>query len=153
MASEEQIKEEARIFINNDLTVEETSTQLGISKRTFQLHMSALKVVDNGLYKLVKEKTDKLQIKGRLEGAKKGKRKPNWSKETVFQIADAVIANELTYEEAEKRFGIPKSTIYEMLKSDYIDEDRKTKLDAVVQANIRRKNLAFIINENKRRYK
>ena len=59
----------------------------------------------------------------------------------------------MTYEEAEKKFGIPKSTIYEMLKSDYIDEDRKTKLDAVVQANISRKNLALIKNENKRRYK
>ena len=74
MASEEQIKEEARIFINNDLTVEETSTQLGISKRTFQLHMSALKVVDNGLYKLVKEiaikrKTSQQQINYKLKDA------------------------------------------------------------------------------------
>lgn len=149
MASNEQIINEAKTFINNDLNVSETSTQLRISKRTFQLHMKALEVIDKGLYKLVQEKTERLQVEGRLKGGSKGKRKPIWTKEKALEIADVVISHELTFEEAEKRFGIPKSTIYEMLNSDYIDADRKNQLKNVVLANIKKKNLALIMEENR----
>lgn len=76
ITSNEQIINEAKTFINNYLNVSETSTQLRISKRTFQFHMKALEVIDKGLYKLVQEKTERLQVEERLKGGSKGKRKP-----------------------------------------------------------------------------
>ena len=89
--------------------------------------MKALEVIDKGLYKLVQEKTERLQVEGRLKGGSKGKRKPIWTKEKALEIADVVISHELTFEEAENRCGIPKSTMYEMLNSDYIAADRTSQ--------------------------
>ena len=49
-------------------------------------------------------------------------------KEEANNIAKEIISKHLTYEEAENIFGIPKSTIYEMVHSNYIDSNLSMKL-------------------------
>ncbi len=46
----------------------------------------------------------------------------------------------MTYEEASKKYGIPKSTIYDMVHSDYVSNDDKFMLDVLGISNNINKN-------------
>ena len=149
MATNDQIINEANEYINNDLTIEETSKKLGISKRTLPLHFKSLELIDSGLFKLVTDKKELQQVRGRVKGGQNGKRNVTWTVEQARFIADEFVKQGLTYEEAEKVFDIPKSTIFEMLNSDAIDEDRRKKLVIAIEENIRKKSIDRIIEENR----
>ena len=55
--NEKQIIEEAKLYISNDKTISDTACDLGISKRTLQLHIKKLEAINPELYKLVLEKS------------------------------------------------------------------------------------------------
>lgn len=130
-----KIIEEANIYISNELSIKETASLLGVSKRTLQIHLSRLEEIDKKLYKLVSEKKSKNIKEGRILGGKIGKATPRYSKELANKIANEIILSELTYEEAALEFGIPKSTIYEMVHSSYIDANTKNMLELVALSN------------------
>lgn len=133
--NKEKIIEEAKEYVNNDLTVEETASLLGISKRTFQIHLKQLGVIDPLLHNLVLAKKESNMKIGRIKGGEIGRSHPSYTKEEAIRIANLIIVNEYTYEEASEKFKIPRSTIYEMVHSSYIPMDMKTSLDRVAVAN------------------
>ena len=63
MASNEDIIKEAEYYLSHDVTNDEASKALGISKRSFQLHMKKLAEIAPDKYKLVQDKIS-MQVKG-----------------------------------------------------------------------------------------
>ena len=135
-----RIREEALTYIGNDKTVAETALELGISRRTLQIHLKQIGVVDPLLYGLVLKKKESNMKTGRIIGGMTGKATPSYTKEEANRIADGIIENCYTYEEASKVYGIPKSTIYEMVHSSYVSEGVKMMLDLVAISNNKTKN-------------
>ena len=135
-----EIIREAHEYISNDLTEKETAEKLGISRRTLQLHLDKLKDIDPLLYNLVLIKKSKNIKVGRVRGGQNGKATPSYTQEKAISIANGIIDNSYTYEEASKVYGIPRSTIYEMVHSSFIPEDTRMLLDGVAITNNKNKN-------------
>jgi len=135
MARNEEILKEAEYYLNNDVTFEQASFDLGISKRTLQLHMKKLESIAPDKFKLVQDKKENRVRQGRVVGGSIGKRNPTWSRDEAIVIAKKMVEENLTYEQAEKEFGIPKSTIHEMTHSDLKDEKIESLLYALAVAN------------------
>ena len=136
-----KIIEEARTYISNDKTVAETAEELGVSRRTLQIHLKQIGVVDPLLYSLVLKKKESNLKTGRVKGGTIGKiTAPTYTKEEANIVANGIIRESYTYEEAAKVYGIPKSTIYEMVHSDFVSETTKMQLDIVAAHNNRKKN-------------
>lgn len=136
----QQIIREAVEYINNDLTERETAEKLGISRRTLQLHLNKLVEIDSVLYNLVLKKKQSNVIAGRSKGGKAGKVIPTYTREDANIVANGIIRESYTYEEAASIYGVPKSTIYEMVHSDFVPENTKMQLDLVAAHNNRIKN-------------
>ena len=137
----EQIIIEAKEYIDNDLTERETAEKLGISRRTLQLHLSKLGEIDPELHKLVLNKKESNLKAGRVKGGQIGKiTSPTYTKEEANIVANGIIRESYTYEEAAMVYGVPKSTIYEMVHSDFVPEETKMQLDIVAARNNRKKN-------------
>ena len=135
-----EIIREAQEYISNDLTEKETAEKLGISRRTLQLHLRKLEDIDPVLYNLVLMKKKSNVIAGRSKGGKLGKVTPTYTKEDANIVANGIINESYTYEEAAAVYGVPKSTIYEMVHSDYVDENTKMQLDIIAARNNKKKN-------------
>jgi len=149
MASNEDILKEAKYYLDNNVTIEQASKDLGISKRTFQLHLGKLKDISPDMYKLVTDKKEASMKQGRVVGGTLGKRGPSWSVEDANRITKAMISQNMTYEEAEERFGIPKSTIYEMVHKTS-DDETDSILYALAEANRKGIPLDTVLNRYKR---
>ena len=134
------IIQEAQEYISNDLNERETAEKLGISRRTLQIHLKKLGDIDPLLYNLVLMKKKSNIQTGRIKGGKIGKATPTYTSLEANKIANGIIENSYTYEEASKVYGIPKSTIYEMVHSSYISEEVKMQLDLVASSNNKNKN-------------
>lgn len=132
---DENIIKEAYAYINNDKTVAETAEELGISKRTFQLHIKKLEIISPELHDLVLEKQKSNQNAGRRIGGAKGKRGVSYTEEEAQTIASEIISQHLTYQEAETIHGRPSSTIYDIVHSSYISLEMKDKLDITATEN------------------
>ena len=145
-----QIIQEAKTYLNSDKTIEETAKDLKISKRTLQLHLRKLDTIDPELHKLVLAKKESMQIKGRIKGGTIGKATPSYTKEEAERVANKIIVNGYTYEEAAKRLGIPKSTIYEMVHSELVGKDLKNMLEAVAIANNKGLTVEELVAKNRR---
>ena len=135
-----EIIKEAQEYISNDLTERETAEKLGISSRTLQLHLKKLENIDPVLYNMVLMKKKSNIIAGRSKGGKLGKAVPTYTKEDANIVANGIIRESYTYEEAAITYGVPKSTIYEMVHSDFVPEEVKMQLDLVAAHNNRIKN-------------
>lgn len=142
MANDEQIVKEAEYYINNDVSVDEASKHLGISRRTFQLHMKRLEEINPVVFNLFVEKKNGNVIRGNIRGGTIGKRKPNWTKEEALDMANQIIAGEMTYDQAEEKTGIPKSTIYEMTHNGVTDDTVLSLLYCLSEANRRGMSLS-----------
>ena len=150
MTNEEKIISEANTYLNSNKTMEETAKELGISKRTLQLHLGRLDVIDPELNKLVLAKKESNQKNGRIKGGQIGKVKPSYTKEEAENIANEIIKHGYTYEEASKRLNIPKSTIYEMVHSKLVSKNLRDMLDAVAVANNKGLTVEELVAKNKR---
>lgn len=135
MASDEIILEEADYYLNNDVTIEQASADLKISKRTLQLHLKKLESIDPDKFKLVTDKKKNNERQGRIKGGTIGRRGATWSEGQAKNIAAQMIRDQLTYSEAEDKVGIPKSTIYEMVHKGIEDDYTQSLLLALSEAN------------------
>jgi len=152
MATEEQIIKEAEYYLNNNVTIQQASHDLNISKRTLQLHIKKLEEISPLTFKLVQEKI-KLNIKeGNVKGGSTGKRGPSWTKEQATEIATKIIENEMTYQEAEDFFGIPSSTIHDMVKKGVFDQEKISLLYALSEANRRGVSISEFIEQHKKEH-
>lgn len=138
--NKEEIIKEANFYLNNDLTEREAALELGISRRTLQLHLKKLGEIDVLLYDAVLKKKESNVKTGRIKGGVQGKATPSYTKEEAIAVANIMLGESLTYEEAAKRCNIPKSTIFEMLKSDFIPEKVRMQLDLLAIRNNKNKN-------------
>jgi len=135
MASNEEIIKEANYYLEHDENINESSSALGISRRTFQIHMEKLKDISPEKYKLVKEKKENNIRLGVVKGGSIGKRGPSWSDDDANMVAKKMVEKSLTYQEAEKELGIPKSTLHEMTHKGNIDEVTESLLYRLALAN------------------
>ena len=142
MASDDQIIKEAEYYIDNNVSIDQASENLGISRRSFQLHMKKLEQINPVLFKLYIEKKNGNVIRGNIRGGTIGKRKPNWTKEEALDMANQIIAGEMTYDQAEEKTGIPKSTIYEMTHNGVTDDTVLSLLYCLSEANRRGMSLS-----------
>lgn len=139
--NKEQIVLEAKEYINNNLTERETAEKLGVSRRTLQLHLKQLYLIDPMLHSLVVKKKESNLKAGRIKGGQIGKiTSPTYTRIDALRIARGIINNSYTYEEAADVYGVPKSTIYEMVHSDYVPEYMQMQLDLVAARNNKKKN-------------
>jgi len=137
MASNEDIIREANYFLDNDVTVEQASRDLGVSKRTLQLHLKKLESIAPDTFRLVEDKKKANEKRGRVVGGTLGKRKPMWSEEDAKDAVQSMLDGQMTYRKAEEELGIPRSTLYEMTHSDEIDSETSSLLYTLSQANKR----------------
>lgn len=135
MANDEQILKEANYYLDNDLTIEQASRDLGISKRTLQLHLKKLESIAPDVFKLVVDKKISNERRGKIKGGTLGKRGPSWTEEDAISIASKMIEKELTYEQAEKEFGIAHTTLHEMMNKGIKDLDTTSLLYALTMAH------------------
>ena len=136
MIDDNIIVKEAEEYVSNNKTVEETAKDLGISKRTLQLHFKRLQKINENLHKKVLEKQETAQQIGRIKGGQVGKSHSHFTKEQAEKIANTIITKALSYKDAEEEFGLPKSTIYEVVHSDLVSRELRDKLDILAEANI-----------------
>ena len=145
MIDNNKIIEEAKIYLNSNLTMSETAEKIGISKRTLQLHILKLEDINAVLYRQVLEKKAANQEAGRKAGGLIGKREKIHTKEEVIEFANMMINEQLSYDELASITSIPKSTLWELMHSDYIDGETNNKLDLVAKANRRNKSVSEVI--------
>ena len=132
---ETQILEEAKTYLEKDLTLKETAKVLNVHIRTLQIHIKKLAELDPSLYTLVLEKQKSNMISGRKRGGELGKRSPSYTKEEAISYANLLIHNQMTYQEMAEVTGIPSSTIYDMVHSSYVPEEVQIQIQMVADAN------------------
>ena len=137
MASNQDILKEAFYYLENDVTIEQASSALGISKRTLQLHLQKLESISPLTFALVKDKKISNERRGKVKGGTLGKRVPTWTEDQAMGAAQIMINGGLTYEEASKVLGIPTSTLHEMIHKGVKDPDTTSLLYALSEANRR----------------
>lgn len=141
MASNEDILKEADYYLDNDVTIEQASSDLGISKRTLQLHLQKLKSIAPDKFVLVTDKKKSNERRGKITGGSLGKRGATWTDEQALDAAQIMINGGLTYEQASQVLNIPSSTLYEMIHKGVTDPDTTSLLYALSEANRRNMSL------------
>ncbi len=152
MANKEDMIKEAEYYLNNDVTIEQASHDLGISKRTFQLHLKKLESSAPDIYKLVKDKKESRIRQGQSKGGSLGKRGPTWTKEQALDLALDMIEKGRTYSEEGMVAGIPKSTLYDMINKGVTDDYTVSLLYALSEANIRGMTLEEYMEAHKKEH-
>lgn len=130
-----KILKEAKYYLENDVTLEEASKFLGISKKTLQNHFKALENIDKELFEAVENKKQQNIQNGRVLGGQNISRTSKYTEKNALEIAQTMVEKEMTYREAEEYFGIPKSTIYEILTTKLNSEEYGSLLSALSMAN------------------
>lgn len=136
---EEEIIREAIYYLTHDLTLKETSKELQMSDKKLRSHFKHLSVVNANLYRLVEIKKKENHRRGILNRKPSGGRPTFYSDELIEEIAKRIISNQYTYMEAELEFGIPKSTLFELMQR--VSPDLRDQLDLVAYENVRNKSI------------
>lgn len=131
-----KIIEEALYYINNEVTFKEASEYFNISLRTFQLHMQRLLLIDELLYRTFQFTKDKRELEGKKKGGERSKRSANWTPSDAVWIANLMISHDYSFSELSEVTGIARSTIYEMINSEYVSKELKDKIDEILYAHI-----------------
>ena len=150
MTTKEEIIKEAEYYINNDVTIEQASSDLHISKRTLQLHLKKLEELAPETFKLVQEKKTGNIKAGTIKGGHTGKRGPTWTEEQALEVATKIINDGLSYREAEAYFKIPSSTLHEMVTKGVKDFDIASMIYVVAEANRRGMSAQEYIEQHRR---
>ena len=152
VASDEQILQEADYYLNNDVTIEQASGDLGVSKRTFQLHLKKLESIDPEKFKLVTDKKKSNERQGKIKGGTIGKRGPSWTEKQAVAAANHMVSGEITYRYGESELDIPKSTLYDMVHKAHLDPETDSFLYTLSQANKRGMSVAEYTEAIKREH-
>ena len=132
---DEVIIKEATFYLENDMTIEETASELGISKSTLQKHIKRLESINSDLYNKIRLMQEERQKQGRIKGGTLGHRTTIWTNEDALRIADIFITGEYTLDELAKITSVSRSTLYEILTSSVIPEEKRNIIEAIFVAN------------------
>ena len=128
-------------IIKNNLTVIEATQKHNCSESSIRKYIRQLKlskkIADKELYIEYLDSARETQKKARKKGGAKGKRPTKISQETINQLYEYIIQNDYTLRELEKRFGIPSSTIYDILTKT-LSKEQLVEIEAIF--NKHRKN-------------
>lgn len=114
---EQMVLNVAKYIIENTATVDMTAAHFDLSVRTIQNYINKdLILIDKDIYDNVKETQKKLEQIGRLAGSKTGKRGPKYNDFECMEIAEVMIENSMTLDDASIYFNIPRSSIYDKVK-------------------------------------
>ena len=131
MASNEDILKEADYYLEKDVTIEQASIDLGIGKRTLQLHLKKLESIAPDKFILVTDKKKNNEKQGKIKGGTLGKRKPNWTVDEAKEVAKKILESEHTFQSASDELGIPRSSLHEMVTKSKLDDDTTSLLYAL----------------------
>ena len=130
---EEKIISVANYIIENKATIIQTAEHFNMSPSSIKKYINSkdkLPSIDIELFKKVKETQMGITLEGQIKGGKTGTTKGNsyLGKEKILYLIDEMLNKDLTYEEAEKMFGVPSSTIYDGVKR-FADKERLLRLE------------------------
>ena len=130
---EERIIAVANYIVDNKATIIKTAEHFNMSPSSIKKYINSkdkLQSIDIELFKKVKEAQISVIIDGQIKGGKTGSTKGNsyLGKEKVLCLIDEMLDKDLTYEEAEKMFGVPSSTIYDGVKR-FADKERLSRIE------------------------
>ena len=130
---EEKIITVANYIVDNNATIIQTAEHFNMSPSSIKKYINSkdkLQSIDIELFKKVKEAQMGITLDGQIKGGKTGSTKGNsyLGKEKVLYLIDEMLDKDLTYEEAEKMFGVPSSTIYDGVKR-FADKERLSRLE------------------------
>lgn len=124
-------------IIANNLTNEVASKKYGISESTIIKYVASLDDESDlkKNYKIIKAKLDAI---GKVVGGLNGQRQAKNTEFEAMEIADAMISERLTLDEASHKFDVPRSTIYEIIRR-INDKDIQDDLDELFDSAKRHK--------------
>ena len=130
---EEKIIAVANYIVDNNATIIQTAEHFNMSPSSIKKYINGkdkLQSIDIELFKKVKEAQMGITLDGQIKGGKTGSTKGNsyLGKEKVLCLIDEMLDKDLTYEEAEKMFGVPSSTIYDGVKR-FANKERLSRLE------------------------
>jgi hypothetical protein len=118
MAKEEKIITIAKYIIKNKATIEMTANHFNISISSVKKYINNpnnLQEINYDAYQAVKKVQDELIKIGNRVGGANGYRQPTITDYELEEIAQKMIDNNLTIQEASDYFEIPTSTLYDNL--------------------------------------
>lgn len=133
----EEVKEKiikvAKYIVENEKTISETAEHFNFSESTVKKYINDknnLISIDYNLYLKVKKTQMKIISEGNKKGGRLGSSKGTFklNEWQIKNIMDEMILKDLTFNEAQKVFNIPSSTIFEAI-SRYEKKENKTKDD------------------------
>ena len=120
-----KILEVAKYIIENKATINMTAEHFNLSTSSIKKYINNpenLQSIDMNIYNAVKETQQEIEAIGHYVGGKNGIREPKYTEFEALEIAETMIAESLTLEQASSKFNIPTSTLYETLKR--IDDEK-----------------------------
>lgn len=136
---DEMLRKEAEFYLNNNYTVAEAASRLHMCKSTLQKHFHKLSSINQDLYTKVRNKQIVDIKKGQALGGTIGKRSKSYTMEEANRIADLFISREYTLDELSSVTGIPRTTLYELLRSKSFSLEKQSQIEYVFQTNIGKK--------------
>ena len=135
MEKKQKVLEVAKYIIEKTATIQMTADHFGMSTSSIKKYINNdLKDIDEDIYNKVKLVQKNLEEYGRLAGAKTGKRGPKYTDFEALEIAETMIANQMTIEEASEYFGMPRVSLYESIKR-VDNQEIKTNLELSFKKN------------------
>ena len=147
MASNEQILNEANYYLGNNVNVDQASQALGISRRTFQLHMKKLEEIYPMKAAMVRAKKTGNIKDGNIKGGQISKRGVSYTSEEATKAAVEMLEHNESYREVSTILGIPKSTLYEMINSKGLSPDKIESLYVLAKKENPELELTDFLNE------
>lgn len=124
---EKKVLEIAKYIIENKATISVVATKFNVSISSVKKYINNdLPTIDLNIYNAVKKVQQELIETGQKVGGLNGKRGPKFTDFEAIEIAQVMIENSLTLDEASAKFNIPRSTIYDRIrniKDDKIQEE------------------------------
>lgn len=120
-----KILEVAKYIIENKATINMVSEHFKLSPSSIKKYINNqenLQSIDMNIYNAVKETQQEIEAIGHYVGGKNGIREPKHTEFEGLEIAETMIAESLTLEQASSKFNIPRSTLYETLRR--IDDEK-----------------------------
>lgn len=124
------LNEVINYIIEAKTTIEKAALMFGISESTIHKYISYIKENNNELYLKLKKIQEEVTKRGNALGGKNSVRGPKYTDFESTEIAETMLEENLTLKQASKQFNVPKSSIYERVKS-LDDEEMQDDLDTM----------------------
>ena len=127
MEKRTKVLEVAKFIIENTATIQMTADHFGMSTSSIKKYINNdLKAIDESTYNSVKIVQQNLIELGNITGGKTGKRGPKYTDSEILKIAEEILKDRMTLDEASERFGVSRSTIYDRITSIKDPEIRRS---------------------------